>query len=205
MEAFQRRLSIVLPERQSAFLWGARKTGKSTFLRQAFPGSLSFDFLRTDLLIAFTTRPALLREQLLARSPAELALPVILDEVHGPRKRCQPPNLGMIGNHRSVDCPDLVAGTFFLLLAGRERQEYEVKECRDRRVTQTRRRLDTRTALFRSISSESGPLYLFSRRRHSSECRYGLRASLRLFLFSSPLGPRSRPVRSVYGSPYSCW
>ena len=32
MEAFQRRLSIVLPERQSAFLWGARKTGKSTFL-----------------------------------------------------------------------------------------------------------------------------------------------------------------------------
>jgi predicted AAA+ superfamily ATPase len=81
MEAFQRRLSIVLPERQSAFLWGARKTGKSTFLRQVFPGSLSFDFLRTDLLIAFTTRPALLREQLLARSPADLALPVILDEV----------------------------------------------------------------------------------------------------------------------------
>lgn len=81
MEAFERRLSIVLPERQSAFLWGARKTGKSTFLRQAFPGSLSFDFLRTDVLIAFTTRPALLREQLLARSPAELALPVILDEV----------------------------------------------------------------------------------------------------------------------------
>lgn len=81
MEAFQRRLSIALPERQSAFLWGARKTGKSTFLRRVFPGSLSFDFLRTDLLIAFTTRPALLREQLLARSPAELALPVILDEV----------------------------------------------------------------------------------------------------------------------------
>ena len=81
MEAFHRRLSIALPERQSAFLWGARKTGKSTFLRQVFPGSLSFDFLRTDLLIAFTTRPALLREQLLARSPAELALPVILDEV----------------------------------------------------------------------------------------------------------------------------
>lgn len=81
MEGFRRRLSIDLPERQSAFLWGARKTGKSTFLRQNFPGSLSFDFLRTDLLIAFTTRPALLREQLLARSPAELALPVILDEV----------------------------------------------------------------------------------------------------------------------------
>jgi predicted AAA+ superfamily ATPase len=81
MVEFQRRLSIALPDRQSAFLWGARKTGKSTFLRDAFPGSLSFDFLRTDLLIAFTTRPALLREQLLARSPAELALPVILDEV----------------------------------------------------------------------------------------------------------------------------
>jgi predicted AAA+ superfamily ATPase len=81
MVDFQRRLSIALPERQSAFLWGARKTGKSTFLRESFPGSISFDFLRTDLLIAFTTRPALLREQLLARSPAELALPVVLDEV----------------------------------------------------------------------------------------------------------------------------
>ena len=67
MVDFQRRLSIALPERQSAFLWGARKTGKSTFLRAAFPGSVSFDFLRTDLLLAFTTRPALLRERLLAQ------------------------------------------------------------------------------------------------------------------------------------------
>ena len=81
MVDFQRRLSIALPERQSAFLWGARKTGKSTFLREAFPGSVSFDFLRTDLLIAFTTRPALLREQLLAKPPSSLVLPVILDEV----------------------------------------------------------------------------------------------------------------------------
>jgi len=81
MVEFQRRLSIALPDRQSAFLWGARKTGKSTFLRDAFPGSLSFDFLRTDLLIAFTTRPALLREQLLAKPPSSLVLPVILDEV----------------------------------------------------------------------------------------------------------------------------
>lgn len=81
MVGFQRRLSIALPERQSAFLWGARKTGKSTFLRAAFPGSLHFDFLRTDLVLAFTTRPALLRERLLAESPSALALPVILDEV----------------------------------------------------------------------------------------------------------------------------
>ena len=81
MVGFQRRLSITLPERQSAFLWGARKTGKSTFLRAAFPGSVHFDFLRTDLVLAFTTRPALLRERLLAESPSALALPVILDEV----------------------------------------------------------------------------------------------------------------------------
>ena len=81
MVGFPRRLSITLPERQSAFLWGARKTGKSTFLREAFPGSLRFDFLRTDLLLAFTTRPALLREQLLAQPPTVLALPVTLDEV----------------------------------------------------------------------------------------------------------------------------
>lgn len=80
-EMIPRRLRLELPERQSAFLWGPRKTGKTTLLRAAFPRSVVFDFLKTDLALAMTRRPSLLRERLLARSANELRDPVILDEV----------------------------------------------------------------------------------------------------------------------------
>jgi uncharacterized protein len=76
-----RRLRLELLKRQSAFLWGPRKTGKTTLLRDAFPRSIVFDFLQTDLALAMTRRPSLLRERLLARSAEELREPVILDEV----------------------------------------------------------------------------------------------------------------------------
>jgi predicted AAA+ superfamily ATPase len=79
--SFHRLLSIELPPGQSAFLWGARKTGKSTLLRKAFPQSIAYDFLKTDVALSFAARPALLREQLLARPAAELQFPIILDEV----------------------------------------------------------------------------------------------------------------------------
>ena len=81
MVQYLRRLEMDLPKRQSAFLWGPRKTGKSTYLKQAFPNSLVYDFLKTDLMLDFNRRPALLREQLLAQSEALLAHPIILDEV----------------------------------------------------------------------------------------------------------------------------
>lgn len=81
MPTFERALRIDLPPRQSAFLWGARKTGKSTYLRSAFPGSLSFDLLQTDLMLELAKRPALLRERLLAAPAEKLRFPVILDEV----------------------------------------------------------------------------------------------------------------------------
>lgn len=81
MVHFRRQLQIELPERQSAFLWGPRKVGKSTYLKSAFPESIVFDFLKTDLMLDFTRRPALLRERLLARESEHLRQPVILDEV----------------------------------------------------------------------------------------------------------------------------
>ena len=77
----KRRLHLRLPKGQSAFLWGPRKTGKTTLLRQQFPDSLVYDFLRTDLFVDYAKRPALLREQLLAKPPHVLRHPVILDEV----------------------------------------------------------------------------------------------------------------------------
>lgn len=81
MALFKRQLKLELPDRQSAFLWGPRKTGKSTYLRQLFPDSMLYDFLKSELVVECSRRPALLREQLAARRAAELAPPIILDEV----------------------------------------------------------------------------------------------------------------------------
>ncbi len=81
MEKFKRILNIKLPDKQSAFLWGARKTGKSTYLKNRFPDSIVFDFLKTDLFFKISKNPAMLREMLLAKDKALLKYPVILDEV----------------------------------------------------------------------------------------------------------------------------
>jgi len=81
MERYARSLKLLLPAGQSTFLWGARKTGKSTWLRANFPDSLYYDFLKTDVMLEFAKRPALLRERVLAKDPATLTHPVILDEV----------------------------------------------------------------------------------------------------------------------------
>ena len=81
MDKIDRILQIDLPPGQSAFLWGPRKTGKTTFLKKNFPDSIIFDFLQTDRFLAFSNRPSLLREQLLAVSDDQLKNPIILDEV----------------------------------------------------------------------------------------------------------------------------
>jgi predicted AAA+ superfamily ATPase len=81
MKKIKRLLNIELPKGQSAFLWGPRKTGKTTFLKEHFPDSQVFDFLKTDLFIDMAKNPALLRERLLAKSKDVLKKPVILDEV----------------------------------------------------------------------------------------------------------------------------
>lgn len=81
MHQIKRILNIELPRKQSAFLWGPRKTGKSTYLKTKFPESIVYDFLKTDLFLEFTKNPSLLRQQLLAKSGDVLKHPIILDEV----------------------------------------------------------------------------------------------------------------------------
>lgn len=81
MKNIPRKLVMQLPHHQSSFLWGARKTGKSTYLKERFPNSLAFDFLKTDLFFEMSKNPSLLREQLLAKDEAMLKEPIILDEV----------------------------------------------------------------------------------------------------------------------------
>ena len=81
MVDIHRFLNIELEQGQSAFLWGPRKTGKSTYLKQAFPESVVYDFLRTDVALDLIRDPSILREQLLADRKRAEASPVILDEV----------------------------------------------------------------------------------------------------------------------------
>jgi len=81
MELIKRILEMNLPKGQSAFLWGARKTGKTTYLKMRYHSSLVYDFLKTDLFFEIAKRPSLLRERLLAKPKSLLKYPVILDEV----------------------------------------------------------------------------------------------------------------------------
>jgi len=81
MDRIDRILHLELPQKQSAFLWGPRKTGKTTYLKSKFPISIRFDFLETDLFLEFSKKPSLLREQLLAKDEKALSKPIILDEV----------------------------------------------------------------------------------------------------------------------------
>jgi len=81
MRMIKRILDIKLPLRQSAFLWGPRKTGKTTYLKMHFPNSLVYDFLKTDFFIEVSKNPAVVRERLLAKPKEVLKHPIILDEV----------------------------------------------------------------------------------------------------------------------------
>ena len=62
----------------SIFLLGARQTGKSTFLRQKFPGSIYIDLLDTTMKGRFKHRPTLLYEML---SDKERGTLIIIDEI----------------------------------------------------------------------------------------------------------------------------
>ncbi|WP_392506577.1 AAA family ATPase [Rickettsia sp. 2024-CO-Wats] len=74
----QRFLDLELPKRQSCFLWGAHKTGKSTYLKQRFPDSLYIDLLQADIYKVYFQNPEGLREELKSKDGIST---IIIDEV----------------------------------------------------------------------------------------------------------------------------
>jgi len=64
--------------KESAFLWGARQTGKSTLLKAIYPEAPYFDLLLANEYDRFLRNPSLLRE-ILEVTPA--GSPVIIDEI----------------------------------------------------------------------------------------------------------------------------
>jgi predicted AAA+ superfamily ATPase len=80
-EQYKRVLKIDLPKGQSAFLWGARKTGKSTFLKQKFTNSYYIDLLLSDVYFSYLKEPHRFREEIQALSDKQKNHPIIVDEV----------------------------------------------------------------------------------------------------------------------------
>lgn len=77
------------PPETSFFLFGPRSTGKTTWLREAFPDALWFDLLDPALHLRLLREPAMFRAAVLARPEGDWVVvdevqkaPAILDEVH---------------------------------------------------------------------------------------------------------------------------
>jgi len=62
----------------SFFLFGPRGTGKSTWIRQTYPGSLIIDLLEPDVYRSYSARPERLRE-LVEGNPQQAF--IIIDEI----------------------------------------------------------------------------------------------------------------------------
>lgn len=73
-----RVLNLDLPQGRSLFLWGVRKTGKSTYLRKNYPNSTYIDLLQNGVFMEYSARPSLIREQV---QSFNLDSPIIVDEI----------------------------------------------------------------------------------------------------------------------------
>lgn len=85
---FSRTLKVDFDAARAAFLWGPRRVGKTTLLRQQFPKAKIYDLLDTDLKTRLLLKPSLLREEVLAARERVVIVdevqkvPALLDEIH---------------------------------------------------------------------------------------------------------------------------
>ena len=83
----RRHLNISLKKKQSAFIWGPRRVGKTYWLKHYFlkPQHHFIDLLKTDTFSEYASRPALLRERWKEQVTVidEIQnVPALLNEVH---------------------------------------------------------------------------------------------------------------------------
>jgi len=86
---YQRKQTFEGRGNESAFLWGARQTGKSTLLKQLYPDAIYFDLLLGNEYEQFQRNTSLLREILETVDPVKLVIideiqriPALLNEIH---------------------------------------------------------------------------------------------------------------------------
>lgn len=79
----QRIAPLPLDPKESFFLWGPRKTGKSFLIKHLYPSIWRLDLLNTDNYAKYSVRPALFREECLARAHNAPTDPrfVLIDEI----------------------------------------------------------------------------------------------------------------------------
>lgn len=84
----KRQLSIDVDEHNAFFLWGPRKVGKTTYLKQAFPQAKYYDLLDPKLVTYLSIHPGTLKEEITAANYPLVVIdevqkvPKLLDEVH---------------------------------------------------------------------------------------------------------------------------
>ena len=78
---YKRLFKLDLPTGQSAFLWGARQTGKSAFLKSHFPDSYYVDLLDTEIFLTYNKEPYLFRKHIEALPLEKKQKPIIVDEI----------------------------------------------------------------------------------------------------------------------------
>ena len=84
----ERILKIDTSENNAFFLWGARKTGKTTYLKNEFKDALYLDLLKTNVAQKYEIKPDLFREEIVANKPDLVIVdeiqkvPQLLDEIH---------------------------------------------------------------------------------------------------------------------------
>lgn len=83
-----RILNLDFDEAHAILLFGPRKSGKTTLIKQRFPNAKVFDLLLSEVRIPFTLNPSLLKQYVL-ENPDQIfvideiqKVPALLDEVH---------------------------------------------------------------------------------------------------------------------------
>ena len=88
---FSRNLQLPPSGKESFFLWGPRQTGKTTLLRERYPGCKWLDLLKSDEYVHYSARPERLRQEIEAeglRPDKQIVIdevqrvPELLNEVH---------------------------------------------------------------------------------------------------------------------------
>ena len=85
---FKRLLALPTPGSESFFLWGPRQTGKSTLLRETYPGAFRIDLLLPEEYRRYLERPQLLVDEVRLAGHRFIIIdeiqkvPALLDAVH---------------------------------------------------------------------------------------------------------------------------
>ena len=75
---FKRILQLPDIKKQSVFLWGPRKVGKSTWIRENLEQVHYIDLLKSDVFADYASRPSLLRERYQNQDQQK---PIVIDEI----------------------------------------------------------------------------------------------------------------------------